>query len=73
VLQQAQQAGATPEALAAQRAEMARFVELYRNPLFNVAITFIEPLPIGLLMALVSAGVLRRGAASPARRDVVVV
>ena len=40
--------------------EFARFAELYQNPAFNVAITFLEPLPIGLVVALVSAGALSR-------------
>jgi hypothetical protein len=30
------------------------------NPLTNAAMTFIEPFPIGLVVTLVSAGVLRR-------------
>ena len=33
---------------------------LYKNPLINIAITFLEPLPVGLLFTLVSAGVLSR-------------
>ena len=60
VLAKAKAGGATAEALEAQRAEMARFVELYRNPAINVAITLLEPLPVGLVMAVISAGVLRR-------------
>ena len=60
LLDKARADGATPEAIERQRAELARFAELYRNPAINVAITFLEPLPVGLAMALVSAGVLRR-------------
>jgi hypothetical protein len=52
--------GATAEALAAKRSEMARFKELYANPLFNVAITFLEVFPVGLIVTLVSAAILRR-------------
>jgi len=33
---------------------MLRFKEMYRNPLVNIAFTFIEPLPVGLLMTLIS-------------------
>ena len=61
-LGKAQAAGATAAQLAAQRAEMARFAEQYRNPLFNAAVTMMEPLPVGLVMALASAGILRRRA-----------
>lgn len=60
VLQQERAAGASEAALAAKRAEMAKMAELYKNPLFNAAITFAEPLPVGLVIALVSAGVLSR-------------
>ena len=60
--------GATAAQIEAQRTEMARFAALYRNPAVNVALTFLEPLPVGLLIALVSAGVLRRR--TGARREV---
>jgi hypothetical protein len=36
---------------------------LYANPLFNAAMTFIEPFPVALLVALISAAVLRKKAA----------
>lgn len=60
ILEKARQGGATAEALAAQAAEMAEFWELYQNPLVNIAFTLIEPLPVGLLMTLVTAFVLSR-------------
>ena len=41
-------------------AELQRFGEMYKKPVYNVAFTFIEPLPVGLIIALVAAGVLRR-------------
>lgn len=65
VLEQARAGGATAAQLAAQRAEMARFAEQYRNPAFNFAVTMLEPLPVGLVLALVSAGLLRRRAPAP--------
>jgi hypothetical protein len=53
--------GASQAEIDARVAEMQRFAELYdRNPLVNVAFTFIEPLPVGLIMTLVAAGVLSR-------------
>jgi hypothetical protein len=69
VLEKERARGASAEALAAKQAELERFAELYRNPLFNIAITFIEPLPVGLLIALVTAAVVRRrrGAAATER------
>lgn len=41
-------------------AKAKQFTVMYKNPLFNVAITIIEPLPVGLVIALISAGVLSR-------------
>jgi uncharacterized protein DUF4199 len=52
--------GATPEEIEKKTAETQRFLALYKNPFINSAITFLEPLPVGLVIALVSAGVLRR-------------
>ncbi|MBU7578281.1 MAG: DUF4199 domain-containing protein [Flavihumibacter sp.] len=50
----------TPEDLPAKTKEMADFKELYKNPLFVILITFSEVLPIGLVVALVSALILKR-------------
>jgi len=60
MVDKARQAGESEEAIAAKQAEMAKFAQMYRNPLINSAMTFLEPLPVALIMALVSAGVLRR-------------
>ncbi len=60
VIEQDRADGASPAELEKRTAEMQRFAEQYRNPAFNAAITLLEPLPIGLVIALVSAGILRR-------------
>ena len=57
---QARASGASEAEVEQKRADFERFAEMYRNPAINAAITFLEPLPVGLLIALVSAGVLRR-------------
>ncbi len=54
------QSGASEARIAAATAEMARFKESYRNPLVNIAYTSLEPLPVGLLFTLITAGVLSR-------------
>ena len=59
-LQKARQSGASEAQLAARQAEMKKLAEMYRNPLFNSAVTFMEPLPVALVIALVSAGILSR-------------
>jgi hypothetical protein len=61
--------GASPAEVEKKVAEMKKFAEMYKNPFFNVAITLVEPLPVGLVIAFVSAGVLsrrRRGLIAPA-------
>jgi len=60
MLETARADGATEAELEAQRAEYDRFQQLYRNPFFNIGITFLEVLPVGLVVAAVSAGILRR-------------
>lgn len=60
VLEKERAGGATESEIAQKRVEMEEFAELYRQPWFNIAITFLEPLPVGLAIALVSAGVLSR-------------
>jgi Protein of unknown function (DUF4199) len=49
--------GASDAAIAAQ---VQQVKAIYANPLTNAAMTFIEPFPVGLIMTLVSAGILRR-------------
>ena len=59
-LENARRSGESEAQLAARAAEMKKFAEMYRNPVFNSAITFMEPLPVALVIALVSAGILSR-------------
>jgi len=52
--------GATDAAIAAKKVEMEKMKTMLNNPLLNAAMTFIEPFPVGLLVTLISAAVLRR-------------
>jgi len=58
--------GASEAAIAAKKKEMDQLKVLLDNPLANAAMTFIEPFPVGLLVTLVSAAILRRRTALPA-------
>jgi hypothetical protein len=60
VIEQARARGESQAAIDKKATETRQLMELYRNPAINVAITFLEPLPVGLIIALVSAGVLGR-------------
>jgi hypothetical protein len=64
VVEKLKASGASPAAVQAQLQQLKKYKELYENPLFNAAITFIEPFPIGLVITLVSAAVLRKKAQS---------
>lgn len=57
--------GASAATIQAQVQQLEHFKQLYKNPLINAAYTFIEPFPVGLLITLISAGVLRKKAPSP--------
>lgn len=59
-LERARQSGASEAQIAVQQKKMAEFAQAYRNPLVNIAYTTLEPLPVGLLFTLVSAGLLSR-------------
>jgi hypothetical protein len=59
-VEKARKAGASEEEIARRTKEMAEFAEMYKNPLVNIAFTFLEPLPVGLLFSLVTAGVVSR-------------
>lgn len=60
LIEKARAAGASPEELARQTEEMRKFKEMYDNPIYNAAITFLEPLPVGIPMTLISAAILRK-------------
>ena len=52
--------GASSAAVQAKLQEVTKYKELYKNPLLNGAMTFIDPFTIGLVITLISALVLRR-------------
>jgi Protein of unknown function (DUF4199) len=60
MLEKLRAGGASDAEIAKKTADMAKFRELYANPLFNAAITFLEIFPVGLVVTLVSAALLRR-------------
>ncbi|MEP7311586.1 MAG: DUF4199 domain-containing protein [Pseudomonadota bacterium] len=48
-------------------ADAESFTTMYRNPLFRIPITFIEMFPIGVIISLISAALLRNSRLLPAR------
>ena len=59
-LEDARVHGASAAELAKQAEDMRKFQQMYNNIFFNVAMTFLEPLPVGLIMTFISAVILRR-------------
>lgn len=64
VLQKMQASGAAAAAIQERSEEINKLKVMYKNPLFNAAMTFIEPFPVGLVITLLSAAVLRKKAPS---------
>src|ERR1700752_13903 len=59
--EQVRASGKSPQRIEAEIESMRSMMQLYNsNILFNVAITFLEPLPVGLVMTLISALILRK-------------
>lgn len=66
VIDELEAEGVAEDELEAEIAEMTRLRERYANPLFRLPITFMEIFPVGLLVTLASAGLLRNPAVLPA-------
>jgi hypothetical protein len=52
--------GATDAAISAKKEQMDKLMAMLDNPLLNSTMTFIEPFPVGLIVTLISAAILRR-------------
>ena len=59
-VEKVKKSGASQAEIDAKTKEMERMKEMLKNPVTNAALTFLEPLPVGVVMALISAGLLRR-------------
>lgn len=68
MIAQKRAAGASAAELARVTAEMARFKVQYANPLFRLPMTFVEIFPVGVLVSLVAAALLRNPRFLAARR-----
>jgi hypothetical protein len=66
LIEQQQAKGVTGEALATFVAEMERFKVQYADPFFRLPMTFAEIFPVGVVVSLVSAGLLRNSRFLPA-------
>lgn len=68
LIAQKKAAGVSGEELATFKAQMEQFKVQYANPLFRLPMTFIEVFPVGVLVSLVAAALLRNPRFLPVRR-----
>lgn len=60
VIKQATESGATAAEIKAQTATMETYKEWYKNPFLIIVMTYFEILPLGLILSLIAALVLKR-------------
>ena len=52
--------GSTEAEIEQKIVEMKKFQEMYKNPIAKIGITFLEIFPVGLIISLIAAALLRR-------------
>lgn len=57
---QLEKSGTPPAEMEAQLKEMREFGEMYKNPAVKIGFTYLEILPVGLVISLICAGILTR-------------
>lgn len=60
MIEKLKESGATQIEIDKQTDEMASFIKMYKNPFFNAMITYVEILPVGLIVTIISSLILRR-------------
>lgn len=67
MIEEARAGGADAEQIARLQSDQANFAALYSNPVIRMGITFIEMFPVGVVISLISAALLRNSRFLPAR------
>jgi Protein of unknown function (DUF4199) len=65
MVERAKASGASQQKVDETERQAKQFKQMYDNPLFNVAVTFMEVFPIGVAVTLLSAGILRKKGREP--------
>jgi hypothetical protein len=60
VLAEAKAAGASAKELSDETAKMDSYKQMYKNPVFIMLFTYVEILPVGLVIAVVAALILKK-------------
>ena len=67
-LKKMEQEGASEEEMTSMRSDMENFNRLYENTFIRFGLTLIEILPVGIVITLISAGILKRKEVLPATK-----
>lgn len=65
MMTKARASGISADQLAKKNAEMAQMKQWYKNPVFVILMTYVEILPVALVVTLISALILKRNAPKP--------
>ncbi|RZK01746.1 MAG: DUF4199 domain-containing protein, partial [Flavobacterium sp.] len=60
VINQMKAAGKSLSEINSQKAEMNEMIEMYNNPAFRVLMTYAEIFPVGLVVSLIAAAILKK-------------
>jgi len=60
MIAKAKASGAGPEKIAAQLKQLAMYRDMYKNPIFFTLLTYAEYLPVGLIISLIAALILKK-------------
>lgn len=60
MLSELKASGASPAEIADETKDMAEFGIMYKNPFFNALMTYMEILPVGIIVTLISSLILKR-------------
>ena len=60
MLEELKASGASQVEIDREAKEMANFCRMYKNPFFNAMMTYVEILPVGLIVTLISSLILKR-------------
>jgi hypothetical protein len=69
MLHQLKASGESPIEIEKQTKEMASFAAKYKNPFYNAMMTYVEILPVGLVVTLISSLILKRKSQPAAGRS----
>ncbi|MES2777586.1 MAG: DUF4199 domain-containing protein [Bacteroidota bacterium] len=71
MLEELKASGASQTEIDKKAKEMADFARMYKNPFFNAMMTYVEILPVGLIVTLISSLILKRKEAKSENRPII--